>query len=156
VQLDVVAEPSAWLPALLPPQRAERHRHPILVTCDGRGFGFRSLQRRPSQGLTQFATFRLSLLRDILSRVARKLAILTTMNRTVNVAEFKDRVSELLALVEQGAEVIVCRRNVPLARVQERGRITLKHHWRAWRDTLLKRTGWPCLPVTAEVMAEAF
>lgn len=39
------------------------------------------------------------------------------MSKTVNVAEFKDRFSELLALVEQGAEVIVCRRNVPLARV---------------------------------------
>jgi len=40
------------------------------------------------------------------------------MSMTVNVAEFKDRFSELLALVEQGAEVIVCRRNVPLARVE--------------------------------------
>jgi prevent-host-death family protein len=37
---------------------------------------------------------------------------------TVNIAEFRDRFSELLALVEQGAEVIVCRRNVPLARVE--------------------------------------
>lgn len=40
------------------------------------------------------------------------------MSTTVNVAEFKDRFSELLALVEQGGEVIVCRRNVPLARVE--------------------------------------
>jgi prevent-host-death family protein len=40
------------------------------------------------------------------------------MSKTVNIAEFKDRFSELLALVEQGAEVIVCRRNVPLARVE--------------------------------------
>jgi prevent-host-death family protein len=40
------------------------------------------------------------------------------MSMTVNVAEFKDRISELLALVEQGGEVIVCRRNVPLARVE--------------------------------------
>lgn len=40
------------------------------------------------------------------------------MSKTVNVAEFKDRFSELLALVEQGGEVIVCRRNVPLARVE--------------------------------------
>lgn len=40
------------------------------------------------------------------------------MNMTVNVAEFKDRVSELLALVERGGEVIVCRRNVPLARIE--------------------------------------
>lgn len=40
------------------------------------------------------------------------------MSKNVNIAEFKDRISEYLALVEQGAEVIVCRRNVPLARVQ--------------------------------------
>ena len=40
------------------------------------------------------------------------------MSKTVNVAEFKDRFSELLALVEKGDEVIVCRRNVPLARVE--------------------------------------
>jgi len=44
--------------------------------------------------------------------------MLLAMSKTVNVAEFKDRFSELLALVEQGGEVIVCRRNVPLARVE--------------------------------------
>ena len=42
-----------------------------------------------------------------------------------------------------------------LACLQERSRITLKQHWRAWWDALLRRTGWPCLPITAEVMAEA-
>ena len=40
------------------------------------------------------------------------------MSTQVNIAEFKDRISEFLALVENGSEVIVCRRNVPLARVQ--------------------------------------
>jgi len=40
------------------------------------------------------------------------------MSTTVNIAEFKDRFSEFLALVEKGGEVIVCRRNVPLARVE--------------------------------------
>lgn len=40
------------------------------------------------------------------------------MSETVDIAEFKDRFSELLALVEQGAEVIICRRNVPMARVE--------------------------------------
>ena len=50
--------------------------------------------------------------------LAEKLAIFVAMSKTVNVAEFKDRLSELLALVEQGGEVIVCRRNVPLARVE--------------------------------------
>ena len=50
--------------------------------------------------------------------LAGKLAMLLAMSTTVNIAEFKDRVSEFLALVEEGGEVIVCRRNVPLARVQ--------------------------------------
>ena len=40
------------------------------------------------------------------------------MSTNVNIAQFKDRISEFLALVEQGGEVIVCRRNVPLARVE--------------------------------------
>jgi prevent-host-death family protein len=47
-----------------------------------------------------------------------KLAIFMAMSTTVNIAEFKDRFSELLAVVEKGGEVIVCRRNVPLARVE--------------------------------------
>jgi prevent-host-death family protein len=47
-----------------------------------------------------------------------KLAIFLAMSTTVNIAEFKDRVSELLALVEEGGEVIVCRRNVPMARIE--------------------------------------
>jgi prevent-host-death family protein len=47
-----------------------------------------------------------------------KLAMFLAVSTTVNIAEFKDRISEFLALVEQGGEVIVCRRNVPLARVE--------------------------------------
>jgi prevent-host-death family protein len=46
-----------------------------------------------------------------------KLAIFTAMSMNVNVAELKDRLSELLALVEKGKEIIICRRNVPLARM---------------------------------------
>jgi PIN domain nuclease of toxin-antitoxin system len=42
-----------------------------------------------------------------------------------------------------------------LACLQERRKITLRQHWRAWWNALLKRTAWPCLPLTAEVMAEA-
>jgi prevent-host-death family protein len=48
------------------------------------------------------------------------------MSTTVNIAEFKDRVSELLALVEEGGEVIVCRRNVPLARIEPIRKATKK------------------------------
>jgi PIN domain nuclease of toxin-antitoxin system len=43
-----------------------------------------------------------------------------------------------------------------LACLQEGGRITLKQHWRAWWEALLKQTGWTCLPITAEVLAEAY
>lgn len=43
-----------------------------------------------------------------------------------------------------------------LACLQERGKITLKVHWRAWWDALLKCTAWTCLPITAEIMAEAY
>lgn len=50
--------------------------------------------------------------------MAKRLAMLLAMSKTVNVGEFKNRLCELLALVEQGAEVIVCRRNEPLARVE--------------------------------------
>lgn len=50
--------------------------------------------------------------------LAKKLAIFQAMGTHVNIAEFKDRISEFLALVEKGGEVIVCRRNVPLARVE--------------------------------------
>lgn len=54
-------------------------------------------------------------------------------------------------------EVVVSAVSVAeLACLQERGKITLKQHWRAWWNALLKRTAWPCLPITAEVMAEAY
>ena len=43
-----------------------------------------------------------------------------------------------------------------LACLQEGRRITLNQHWRAWWSELLKRTAWPCLPITAEIMAEAY
>jgi len=43
-----------------------------------------------------------------------------------------------------------------LACLQDRGRITLRLHWRTWWEELLKRTGWICLPVTDQAMAEAY
>jgi len=51
-------------------------------------------------------------------QLANKLAIFIRMSTTVNVAEFKNHLTKLLALVEKGGEVIVCRRNVPLARLE--------------------------------------
>ena len=43
-----------------------------------------------------------------------------------------------------------------LACLQERGKIALKQHWRAWWTALIERTAWTCLPITAEIMAEAY
>ena len=50
--------------------------------------------------------------------LARNLAIFPAMSTTVNIAEFKDRLSEFLDLAEKGGEVIVCRRNVPLVKLK--------------------------------------
>lgn len=43
-----------------------------------------------------------------------------------------------------------------LACLQEHRKITLHLHWRAWWDAFLKQTAWTCLPITAEIMAEAY
>ena len=43
-----------------------------------------------------------------------------------------------------------------IACLQERGRIRLTTHWRSWWNELLGRTGWACLPVTGEILAEAY
>ncbi|HOB97804.1 MAG TPA: type II toxin-antitoxin system VapC family toxin [Verrucomicrobiota bacterium] len=43
-----------------------------------------------------------------------------------------------------------------LACLCEREKITLKQHWRLWWNVLLNRTAWTCLPITAEIMAEAY
>ncbi|MCL5096787.1 MAG: type II toxin-antitoxin system VapC family toxin [Candidatus Omnitrophica bacterium] len=43
-----------------------------------------------------------------------------------------------------------------LACLQERGKIALKLHWRAWWNEMLKRTAWVSLPITSDIMAEAF
>jgi prevent-host-death family protein len=37
--------------------------------------------------------------------------------QTANIAEVKDHLSRFLALVEQGEEVAICKRNVPVARI---------------------------------------
>ncbi len=50
--------------------------------------------------------------------LAGNLAIFPAMSTTVNIAEFKDRLSEFLDLAEKGGEVIVCRRNVPLVKLE--------------------------------------
>jgi len=63
---------------------------------------------------------------------------------------------ELIDAAPPGAVYVSAMSVAELACLQERGRIRLKHHWRAWWDALLKRTAWTCLPITAEIMAEAY
>jgi prevent-host-death family protein len=39
------------------------------------------------------------------------------MSKAVNVADLKNHLSEHLDAVEQGEEIVICRRNVPFARI---------------------------------------
>jgi len=40
------------------------------------------------------------------------------MSTTVNVAELKNKLTAYLALVEKGQSLVVCRRNIPIAKVE--------------------------------------
>lgn len=44
-----------------------------------------------------------------------------TMNPNVNIADLKARLSEFIGRVENGGEVVVCRRNVPVVRLVKVG-----------------------------------
>ena len=37
--------------------------------------------------------------------------------KLANIAEFKNQISKFISFVEHGEEVIICRRNVPVARI---------------------------------------
>lgn len=50
--------------------------------------------------------------------MANKLAILLDMTHEVNIAELKNHLSEYLEKVAQGDEIVICRRNVPVAEVR--------------------------------------
>ena len=80
-------------------------------------------------------------------------AILFIAEKTADLsAEALDRIDAASA-----GEVFVSAISVAeLACWQERGRITLKLHWRTWWETMLERTAWSCLPITAQILAEAF
>ncbi len=43
-----------------------------------------------------------------------------------------------------------------LACLQERGRIEIQGHWKTWFRTLLRTNGWNMLPITQEIMEEAY
>jgi prevent-host-death family protein len=46
------------------------------------------------------------------------MAILLAMTHQVNIAELKNRLSEYLEKVEQGDDIVICKRNVPVAKVE--------------------------------------
>jgi PIN domain nuclease of toxin-antitoxin system len=43
-----------------------------------------------------------------------------------------------------------------LACLQDRGRIELPMHWRLWLREAVRRNGWDTLPITLEIMEEAW
>ena len=45
------------------------------------------------------------------------MVMFVTMTTMANVADLKSRMSKYLRLVEKGGEVVVCKRNVPLAKI---------------------------------------
>jgi prevent-host-death family protein len=45
------------------------------------------------------------------------MAMFMAMSRAVNVADLKNHLSEHLDAVEKGEEIVICRRNVPFARI---------------------------------------
>lgn len=80
-------------------------------------------------------------------------AILFTTEKTTDLS------AATLKLIDMAppGEVFVSAISVAeLACLQERGKITLKLHWRAWWNSMLKQTEWTCLPVTDLVLAEAY
>ena len=48
---------------------------------------------------------------------ARNMAMIMAMSKAVNVADLKNHLSEHLDAVEKGEEIVICRRNVPFARI---------------------------------------
>lgn len=43
-----------------------------------------------------------------------------------------------------------------IACLQERGRIEIKGHWKTWCRTMLQTNGWIMLPITQEIVEEAY
>jgi PIN domain nuclease of toxin-antitoxin system len=43
-----------------------------------------------------------------------------------------------------------------IACLQERGRVAITGHWKTWCRTLLLTNGWNMLPISQEIMEEAF
>ena len=55
------------------------------------------------------------------------------------------------------AEVFVSAVSIgELACAADRKKVKFKQHWRIWWKETLRRNGWPCLPVTAEIVEEAY
>jgi PIN domain nuclease of toxin-antitoxin system len=70
-----------------------------------------------------------------------------------------ERLSEkaLAAITERSSEIWISVLSIAeLACLVERGRIALTSHWRLWFRTLLEINGWNLLPITGEVIEEAW
>jgi PIN domain nuclease of toxin-antitoxin system len=71
-------------------------------------------------------------------------------------ADLSPATLKLIDAAPPGAVCVSAISVAELACLQERGKITLKQHWRAWWNALLRQTPWTCLPISAEIMAEAY
>lgn len=70
-----------------------------------------------------------------------------------------ERLSEeaLAAIGEPAAEIWTSVISIAeLACLVERGRLRLGSHWKTWFRTLLRTNGWNPLPITAEIIEEAW
>ena len=75
------------------------------------------------------------------------------------VGDTGDLSAETLELIDSASPGEVFISAISLAEIsclQERDRIQLTSHWRAWWDELLRKTLWTCLPITDQTMAEAY
>lgn len=63
----------------------------------------------------------------------------------------------MLAIETRSEAIFVSALSVAeLACAQERGRLKLRTHWKQWWNGILERNGWEVLPLTADIMAEAW
>jgi len=74
------------------------------------------------------------------------------------IADSDDLSPRIKALIrDPGSDVFVSAVTAAeLACAADRGRLQLRSHWRSWWHDVLSQSSWPCLPVTREIVEEAF
>lgn len=73
-----------------------------------------------------------------------------------NTADLSPATLKLIDTAPAGEVFVSAISVAELACLQERRKINLSRHWRAWWATLVARTAWTCLPSTAEILVEAY